>query len=194
MIKYPSGIPHQESRPRTNKKPHIRISTSNRGMAFEDEINETLAYYAENDICLMTKRPTPINIVKVDYSKGAKIVDAYFETQSTTDYNGVYKSRYIDFEAKSTHANASLPLHNITLHQIAHLKKVNMHGGIAFFLISFVKKDEVYLLDADYVIEYFDKNERKSIPYEVIKEKGTLVEKGYIPRLHIIEAIISTYF
>ena len=136
MIKYPNGakqiVPSHEKKERK-----IKIATANRGMDFEDEINQTLAFYKDEDICLMSKRPTPINIVKVDYSHGAKIIDAYFEAQSTTDYNGVYKGRYIDIEAKSTHLNASIPLHNITPHQVEHLKMVKRHGGVAFFLISF---------------------------------------------------------
>ena len=37
----------------------------------------------------------------MDYEKG-KIVEAYFQQPSTTDYNGVYKGYYIDFEAKET--------------------------------------------------------------------------------------------
>jgi recombination protein U len=82
-------------------------------MGFEADINESNAYYLEHDLCLVTKRPTPINVVKVDYTHGAKITQAYFETQSTTDYNGVYQGHYLDFEAKSTQSKTSFPLHNI---------------------------------------------------------------------------------
>ena len=193
MIKYPNGT-KQIVTAHEKKERKIKIASANLGMDFEDEINQTLAFYKDEDICLMTKRPTPINIVKVDYSHGAKIIDAYFEAQSTTDYNGVYKGRYIDFEAKSTHLNASIPLHNITPHQVEHLKMVKRQGGVAFFLISFIKHDEVYLLDASVVITYFDEQKRKSIPYEVVKKEGVLIKKDYIPRLHIIEAIEQCYF
>lgn len=108
-------------------------------MTLESNINLSNEYYNEINKCLVTKRPTPINIVKVDYSRGAKITDAYFEKQSTTDYNGVYQGKYLDFEAKSTQNKSSFPLSNITLHQIDHLKRVIKHGGIAFFIIEFTK-------------------------------------------------------
>ncbi|MCR4562353.1 MAG: Holliday junction resolvase RecU [Bacilli bacterium] len=157
-------------------------TAANRGMGFESDINLTNDYYREKGIALIYKRPTPINIVKVDYTHGAKITDAYFETQSTTDYNGVYKGKYLDFEAKSTRSKTSFPLNNIAPQQITHLKLVKIHGGIAFFLINLALMDETYLLDAQYVCDFYDKKERMSIPFEEIKKHGHLVKEGYSPR------------
>jgi recombination protein U len=146
------------------------------------------------DIALINKRPTPINIVKVDYSKGARITDAYFEKQSTTDYNGVYKGKYIDFEAKNTKSNTAFPLSNISEHQIVHLKNVLKHGGIAFFIISFQMKDEIYLLDASFVINFYEHGDRKSIPYEVFTKDAVLIKQDYAPRLHYLDAVDQLYF
>ena len=197
-MRYPNG---QEYKPREIKKKQshkssaeISLSSANRGMDLENEINLSNLYYRDHDICLITKRPTPINIVKVDYSKGAKITHAYFEEQSTTDYNGVYKSRYIDFEAKNTKNKTSFPLSNITAHQIEHLKKVLYHGGIAFFIINFESLGKVYLLDAKYVIEFYEHGERKSIPYQCFVDNGIEIEQGYNPRLKYIDAIDKKYF
>ena len=195
-MKYPNG---QEYKPKTSRKSHkssveISLSSANRGMDLENEINLSNAYYKDHDICLITKRPTPINIVKVDYSKGAKITHAYFEEQSTTDYNGVYKGRYIDFEAKNTRNKTSFPLGNITPHQIDHLKRVIAHGGIAFFIINFESLQKVYLLDAKYVIEFYENGDRKSIPYQCFVDNGVEIEQGYNPRLKYIEAIDKKYF
>ena len=90
MIKYPNGKVPSPKTILTKKRIN---SAANRGMGLENDINLSNEFYIKTNRAIITKRPTPINIVKVDYEKGAKIVDAYFEKQSTTDYNGVYKGR-----------------------------------------------------------------------------------------------------
>jgi len=195
-MRYPNGKKYLKSEEESEVKKDHRtlLSAANRGMSLEEDINLSNDYYRDNGIALINKRPTPINIVKVDYSHGARITDAYFEKQSTTDYNGVYKGRYIDFEAKNTKSSTSFPLSNISEHQIVHLKNVIKHGGIAFFIISFQTKDEIYLLDASFVIEFYEHGDRKSIPYEVFKKEGILIRQDYTPRLHYFEAIDALYF
>ena len=84
-IKYPAGVktptaPLKAKKPVKAKK-HI-LSAANRGMVLENELNDSCLYYREKGMALIYKRPTPINIVKVDYSHGATITQAYFETQS----------------------------------------------------------------------------------------------------------------
>ena len=195
-MKYPNGKKYIKSDDAVKEKKEHRtlLSAANRGMSLEEDINLSNEYYRNNDIALIHKRPTPINIVKVDYSKGARITDAYFEKQSTTEYNGVYKGKYIDFEAKITKSNTAFPLSNIGEHQIIHLKNVLKHGGIAFFIICFQLKDEIYLLDASFVIDFYEHGKRKSIPYDVFKEKGVLIKQDYAPRLHYIDAVEELYF
>ena len=113
-MNYPNGI-----------KKNYKISTSNRGMDLEEDINESNLYYRNNDIAIIYKKPTPITINKVDYKSrtDAVITEAHFIIPSTTDYNGIYKGKYIDFEAKETRKNY-FPLANIHKHQIEHLKKI----------------------------------------------------------------------
>ena len=194
-MKYPNGKKYVKSNEVKAEKEHRSLlSAANRGMSLEEDINLSNEYYRDMGIALINKRPTPINIVKVDYSRGARITDAYFEKQSTTDYNGVYKGKYIDFEAKNTKSETSFPLSNISEHQIVHLRNVIKHGGIAFFIICFQLKNEVYLLDASFVIEFYEKGGRKSIPYNIFKEKGVLIKQDYTPRLHYIDAVETLYF
>ena len=194
-MRYPNGKKYAPKEETKSEKQHRSLlSAANRGMSLEEDINLSNEYYRDMGIALIHKRPTPINIVKVDYTHNARITDAYFEKQSTTDYNGVYKGKYIDFEAKNTKSTTSFPLSNISDHQIVHLKNVLKHGGIAFFIISFQVKDEIYLLDASFVIEFYEHGERKSIPYSVVKEKGVLIKQDYTPRLHYIDAVDKLYF
>ncbi len=195
MINYPNK---KKPISQTNLKKQDKLITkksnaANRGMDLEHDINLSNEYYVDNKIALIYKRPTPINIVKVDYSKGARIIDAYFEKQSTTDYNGVYKGKYLDFEAKSTENLTSFPLNNIYKHQIDHLIKVNDAGGIAFFIIEFVKLKEIYFLDSKYVIDFYNAKTRKSIPYKDIKENGILLKQGFKPRIDYLEAVDKFY-
>lgn len=193
-FKYPSGIKVDipETPAKKKEKKHIE-SAANRGMGFETDINDTNSYYLEKGMALIYKRPTPINIVKVDYTKGAKITQAYFEAQSTTDYNGVYKGHYIDFEAKSTRSATSFPLSNIAPQQVAHLRNVKKHGGIAFFLINCYAIGEVYLLDAEFVCDFYENKPRKSIPISVIKEKGHLVKEAFRPRFDYLPLIDEVF-
>ena len=198
-MKYPNGKEYKPTKGKTTakKKPisaKAVLSAGNRGMSLEDDINKANDYYREKGICLITKRPTPINVVKVDYSKGALITNAYFEKQSTTDYNGVFKGRYIDFEAKSTRQKVSFPLANIPSQQIEHLKQVIAHKGIAFFIIRFEALGRVFLLDAQYVIDFCSTHKRKSIPLNLIKDVGIEIKYGLNPRLNYINAVKEAYF
>ena len=192
MIKYPNGLP--QTKP---EKVAIKVkstSSANRGMGLESRINLSNDFYVEHSVAVITKRPTPINIVKVDYTHGARITDAFFEKQSTTDYNGVYRGRYLDFEAKSSKLKTSFPLNNIYKHQIDHLLRVMHHGGIAFFIIEFTSKNEVYLLDASFIIDCYQKQERKSIPYVDIQKNGHRIIEAFLPPLDYLKVVDTVYF
>ena len=195
MIRYPKGSKVSSNLKKTKKVKSLVSNTyKNRGMSFEQEINASNAYYRSIQRAIITKRPTPINVVKVDYSSGAKITQAYFEKQSTTDYNRIYQGRYVDFEAKSTQSTTSFPLANITDHQLHHLRDIIDHGGIAFFILHFVKKDEVYVLKAEHLLWYIQTEKRHSIPYDWIKEKGVIVSVDVQPRLHYLDAVDALFF
>ncbi len=181
----------------TEKKKEYR---ANLGMSFEKMINESCEYLRVHNLAIIHKKPIPIKIVKVDYPcrSRAKIIEAYYQVASTTDYNGIYRQRYIDFEAKETSVKNYLGLEYIHEHQVKHLKDIVYHGGIGFFLIYFKAHQEVYLYDLKDFLFWWDNRKeegaRKSIPYTDIKEKGILVEDGYLPRLNLLKAIDEKYF
>ena len=175
-----------------------KVGHKNRGMNFEAMINETNEYYLANNVAIIHKKPIPIQIVKVDYPSrsGAVIKEAYYKVPSTTDYNGIYKGFYIDFEAKETQNKTSFPLSNIHSHQIEHLKSIDDHGGISFVLIYFKVLDEIYLLESTELVVYHNRSNegRKSITISEIRKKGYLVVEGYAPRadyLRVVEVLIN---
>lgn len=174
------------------KKEYKRnISHKNRGMKLENLINETNEFYIENDIAIIYKKPTPILVCNVDYKKN-KILEGYYKIPSTLDYNGIYKGKYIDFDAKETLNKTSFPLSNIHAHQLLHMKRVINHGGISFLIIKI--NSQYYLLDGKIIIDFIENNTRKSIPYDFIKEKGLIIKEGIRPALDYIKIIDKFYF
>src|SRR5699024_10720383 len=119
-----------------------------RGMSLEEDINATNQYYLTMKKALVHKKPTPVQIVNVDYPKrsAAKITEGYFQQKATTDYNGVFRGKYIDFEAKETKNKTSFPLVNFHEHQIEHMRAVLEHNGICFVIIRFTMYNETYLI------------------------------------------------
>ena len=181
-INYPTGI----------KKEFLNTKTySNRGMNLEADINDTNEYYLYNDIAVIYKKPTPITINKVDYKSrnDAVIKEAHFKIPSTTDYNGIYKGNYIDFEAKETKNTTSFPLNNIHSHQIEHLKKICNHGGIGFIIVRFTKLNKTYLLFAKDLFNFINSNKRHSIPISYFNEFGYIIKEGISPRLDYLKII-----
>lgn len=173
--------------------PHQSIY-GKRGMSLEKEINESNQYYLATHQAVIHKKPTPIQLVKVDYPKrsAAVIREAYFRRPSTTDYNGIYKGYYIDFDAKETRNLRSFPLKNFHPHQVAHLKECVRQGGICFAFIKFTRLDLLYLLPASTLFDYWDGQQRggkSSIPLTSIKKDGIPVEYGLNPRLQYLPAV-----
>ena len=167
----------------------------NRGMTLENDLNETNNFYLIHDIAVVHKKPTPITINRVDYKSrnDAIIKEARFKIPSTTDYNGIYKGRYIDFEAKETKNKTSFPLSNIHKHQIEHLKSIIKHGGIAFLIVRFITYNKTYYLDAKELMAFLNNNDRKSIPIEFFEEKGYIIPDKYNPRVDYIKIIDDLY-
>lgn len=183
---YPTGISF-------NKKNNINYA--NRGMTLEGELNQANDYYLINNIAIIHKKPTPITIHKVNYKsrKDAVIEDARFKIPSTTDYNGIYKGKYIDFEAKETAKNF-FPLANIHEHQIKHLMNVYKHGAIAFIIVRFTKLNKTFLLTANDLKVFLENNSRKSIPFEYFKQHAYIIKDSFNPctdYIKIVDKLIS---
>ena len=179
--------------PFTNKEKYQKnvVDYRNRGMDLEGLINQANEYYLSEDRAVIYKKPTPIGILHVDYSKN-RIKDAYFKDKSTFDYNGIYRGRYIDFEAKESHSKTSFPLVNIHPHQIEHLRRILKHGAISFLIVCI--RSEYYLLKGEDLIEFIDTNTRKSIPFDFFKEKCFRIEERLRPTIDYLRIVDQVYF
>lgn len=194
-IRYPNGkkyVPVQRSARVDNKN----LSFSNRGKTLEDELNETNEYYLANNKAVIHKKPVPIQIVHVKYParSAAVITEAYFRSPSTTDFNGVWKGRYIDFEAKETKNTTSFPLQNIHEHQVEHMKKVTEQAGIAFLLVKFTVHDRYFIVPYEYFEKKWERmiaGGRKSITLSEMEEISIEIYAGFNPRLDYLSALDS---
>ncbi|AXH98895.1 Holliday junction resolvase RecU [Sporosarcina sp. PTS2304] len=192
-IRYPNGKKYNPSVPATTKKSYD-FSFSNRGKSLEDELNDTNEYYLAHGLAVIHKKPVPVQIVNVRYParSAAVITEAYFRTPSTTDYNGVWKGYYVDFEAKETKNKTSLPLQNIHLHQVQHMKQVHDQSGLAFFIVHFSLLDRYFLLPFDAFIPLWKRMEdggRKSITLAEIEDRSIEIMTGFQPRLDYLQAV-----
>lgn len=192
-MKYPNGI--QRNHVQNKRLNHY----GNRGMTLEEDINQTNQYYLDKNIAIIHKKPTPIQVVNVRYPRrsAAVITEGYFRQASTTDYNGLYKAKHIDFEAKETNHKTSFPLANFHDHQIQHIQSIVDHGGISFIIMRFKAYDETYLLPSLHLLSFWKAQEsggRKSIPYQFIKEKGHLIPFSYQARVDYLKIVDQIYF
>ena len=180
--------------PVPKKRPAKRKSSAgkNRGLALEKLVEEANRFYLANDRAIIHKKPTPIQTVNVDYParEKAKITEAYYRRPSTTDYNGIYKGFYIDFDVKETSHKTSYALKNIHDHQIEHLRRVKEHGGLAFILIHVKREDAFFLIPFERLARYLERAEhgRKSMTFTEIAAEGFAIEEGFRPRLDYLKA------
>lgn len=193
-MNYPNGK-------KMKNTPHATVNQghANRGMTLEEDINHTNRFYLDTGQAVIHKKPTPVQIVKVNYPKrsAAVITEAYFKQSSTTDYNGIYRQRHIDFEAKETKNKTLFPLANIHDHQVRHMKSIVKHGGISFIIIRFTVYNETYLLQTENLLPYWYNMEnggKKSIPYETIQQEGYFIPFKYQARVDFLATIDELYF
>lgn len=199
-MNYPNGRKKQSSAAsqRTQKKSN-QVVYSNRGMNLEEDIDVTNTFYVDTGKAVIHKKPTPVQIVRVHYPKrsAAVITEGYFKQASTTDYNGIYKGKHIDFEAKETKSKTSFPLINVHEHQVHHMQSILEHDGICFIIIRFSSLEETYLLPAEHLLSYWNKHlngGRKSIRYEDITRYGNEIPFSYQARVDYLRVVDDLYF
>ena len=115
-----------------------------RGSTLEDFINRTNEIYLENHLALIQKIPTPITPIDID-KESRHITLAYFDKKSTVDYIGVVQGIPVCFDAKEC-ASDTFPLANIHEHQYVFMRDFEKQQGMAFLLIMFTARDEIYYM------------------------------------------------
>ena len=171
-----------------NYRTNFNSTYANRGMTLENDINETNKYYQDYNIALIYKKPTPIRINKTDYLH-SRITDGFFESPSTLDYNGVYKGKYIEFDAKETKSKTSFPINNIHNHQIEYIKKVLYHNGIVFLIVRFSSLNKDYIIKGTTLLDFIKTQDRKSIPLSFFEDNCYKIDIKYAPRLDYIKIV-----
>jgi len=181
-IKYP--VPNKNIQETNKLKSH--------GMLFENALNISNEYYLKKGIANIHKKPTPIQVVKVDYPKreASKIVEAYYKVPSTTDYNGIYKGKYIDFEAKET-ISKSFSFTHIYKHQVEHLLSIKKLGGIAFVIIYFRTYNDIFIIDIDVFNNLYTNGPKKSISHDDCLKIAIKAPLGYTPPIDYLKAVDS---
>lgn len=164
------------------------INYGNRGMTLEQDINLTNDYYINKKIALIYKKPIPIKVLKINSTK-TRILDGFYEKKSTLDYSGIYKGKYIEFDAKETNSKTSFPISNIHIHQLEHIRNIIYFKGIAFLIVRFNYYNMTFLVPGDKLLNYIDNNNRKSIPYSFFADNCYEIKLKYSPRLDYLKII-----
>ena len=138
-----------------------------RGSTLEDLLNRTNEKYAHNGLALIQKIPTPITPVRMDKDH-RQITLAYFDQRSTVDYIGAVQGIPVCFDAKECKTD-TFPLANVHEHQIEFMQKFEEQGGIAFLLIYYTTRDELYYMRYRQIQKFWDRAKnggRKSIRFD----------------------------
>lgn len=150
-----------------------------RGQTFENLLNYTNEIYNNQGRAVINKRPTPVKVLK---SKGTRVLNGFFESKSTVDYDGIYQGKPIVFEAKST-KETRLPLSIIPDHQIDYLAAAEKQGAISFVIAEMRACNTVFYIPNGLLQKYVKDSRnggRNSIPirdlevygYEVKSQNG----------------------
>lgn len=166
-----------------------------RGSTLEDLINRTNEKYREQGLALIQKVPTPITPIKID-KEHRHITLAYFEQKSTVDYIGAVQGIPVCFDAKEC-VSDTFPLQNIHPHQVQFMEDFEKQEGIAFLILLFSQRNELYYLSFRRMKEFWNRAQeggRKSFRREELNPEFILrTHGGYlVPYLDGIQKVIDT--
>lgn len=150
-----------------------------RGSTLEDLINRTNEKYREQGLALIQKVPTPITPIKID-KEHRHITLAYFDQKSTVDYIGAVQGIPVCFDAKEC-VSDTFPLQNIHPHQVRFMEDFEKQEGIAFLILLFSQRNELYYLPFQEMKRFWDRAQeggRKSFRHEELNPEFVLHPHG----------------
>ena len=115
-----------------------------RGSTLEELINRSNEQYREKGLALIQKVPTPITPVRIAKDT-RQITLAYFEQKSTVDYIGAVQGVPVCFDAKECTSD-TFALQNIHAHQVQFMTDFEKQGGVAFLVLFFSMRNELFYL------------------------------------------------
>ena len=149
-----------------------------RGSTLEDLINRTNEAYRLRHLALIQKVPTPIT--PVDMNSQRQITLAYFDKKSTVDYIGAVQGIPVCFDAKECAAD-TFTLQNLHEHQVEFMREFEEQKGVAFIVLYYTKRDEMYYVPFRDVYGFWKRMEsggRKSFTYDEIDKDFRIYPKG----------------
>lgn len=161
-----------------------------RGSTLEDLINRTNERYLEKGLALIQKIPTPITPVKID-KEHRHITLAYFDQKSTVDFIGAVQGIPVCFDAKECNTD-TFPLQNVHEHQVRFMSDFEKQGGVAFFIIYYSGRNELYYMRYEELKSFWDRAQdggRKSIRFEELSSGFfmTLANGCFVPYLDAMQ-------
>ncbi|QGZ97749.1 Holliday junction resolvase RecU [Mycoplasma sp. NEAQ87857] len=146
---------------------------SNRGMFLEKIINNTIDYFWSCNIAFIEKKSLPISFYSVKTINNKKVLsNSYISKKSTVDYIGMYKGKFICFEAKSTN-DKFLEKQNFQKHQLDYLDLIDKNNGISFVIVYFSLYNVFLKVNIQLLLNEFNNCSR--IPYEKLKKNSKLL-------------------
>ena len=127
MVNYPHKVAKKTLVSTQRKHP---VDFANRGMTFEKMINESNQYYLSRGLAVIHKKPTPIQIVKVDYphvvaQRLLKPISGKPQRRTILEYT----RDAISILKLRRHSKSSLcRMKNFHQHQIDHMEAVVLQG------------------------------------------------------------------
>ena len=166
-----------------------------RGSTLEEFLNHTNEKYLEQGLALIQKIPTPITPVQID-KEHRHITLAYFDQKSTVDYIGAVQGIPVCFDAKECHAD-TFPLQNIHEHQVQFMGDFEKQDGIAFLIIYFTARNELYYMTYKELLKFWKRAEeggRKSVRHEELEPEFFMqLRQGFfVPYLDALQKDIET--